>query len=71
MILLKERSISYLTSTYILYQMKLKGEIDLVWLNTHNFLEPVEYNKQRSQGSLPRNHNLLKNLRKKSKERGK
>ena len=54
MILLKERSISYLTSTYILYQMKLKGEIDLVWLNAHNFLEPVEYNKQRSQGSLPR-----------------
>ena len=34
--------------------MKLKGEIDLVWLNAHNFLEPVKYNKRRSQDSLPR-----------------
>ena len=37
-----------------LYQVKLKGEIDLVWLNAHNFVEPVKYNKGRSQDSLPR-----------------
>ena len=37
-----------------LYQVKLKGEIDLVWLNAHNFHEPVKYNKRRSQDSLPR-----------------
>ena len=37
-----------------LYQVKLKGEIDLVQLNAHNFLEPVKYNKGRSQDSLPR-----------------
>ena len=30
------------------------GEIGLVWLNAHNFLEPVKYNKRRSQDSLPR-----------------
>ena len=28
-----------------LYQVKLKGETDLVWLDAHNFFEPVKYNK--------------------------
>ena len=37
-----------------LYQVKLKGEIDLVWLNANNFIEAVKYNKRRSQDSLPR-----------------
>ena len=32
----------------------MKGEIDLIWSNAHNFLEPVKYNKQRSRDSLPR-----------------
>ena len=31
----------------------MKGEIDLIWSNAHNFLEPVKYNKQRSRESLP------------------
>ena len=37
-----------------LYQVKLKGEIYLVWLKAHNFHEPVKYNKRRYQDSLPR-----------------
>ena len=41
-----------------LYQVKLKGEIDLVQLNTHNFIEPIKYNKRRSQDSLPRKPQL-------------
>ena len=34
--------------------MKLKEKIDLVWLNFHNVLESVKYNKRRYQDSLPR-----------------
>ena len=47
-----ERKIDQLSHQY-LYPVKLKGEIDLVWLNAHNFLEPVKCNKRRSQDSLP------------------
>ena len=47
-----ERKTDQLSHQY-LYQVKLKGEIDLIWLNAHNFLEPVKYNKRRSQDSLP------------------
>ena len=36
-----------------LNQVKLKEEIDLVWLNLHNVLESVKYNKRRYQDSLP------------------
>ena len=48
-----DRKVDQLFHQY-LNQVKLKGKIDLVWLNSHNFLEPVEYNKPRSQDSLPR-----------------
>ena len=48
-----DRKVDQLSHQY-LYQVKLKREIDLVWLNAHNFLELVKYNKQRSQDSLPR-----------------
>ena len=48
-----DRKVDQLSHQY-LYQVKLKGEIDLVWLNAHNFHEPVKYNKRRSQDSLPR-----------------
>ena len=65
-----DRKVDQLSHQY-LYHVKLKEEIDLVWLNAHNFLEPVKYNKRRAQDSLPRSHSLLKNLIKKSKERRK
>ena len=48
-----DRKVDQLSHQY-LYQVKLKGENDLVWLNAHNFLEPVNYNKRRSHDSLPR-----------------
>ena len=48
-----DRMVDQLSHQY-LYQVKLKREIDLVWLNAHNFLEPVKYNKRRSQDNLPR-----------------
>ena len=48
-----DRKVDQLSHQY-LYQVKLKGEIDLVWLNAHNFLELVKYNKRRSQDILPR-----------------
>ena len=48
-----DRKVDQLSHQY-LYQVKLKGENDLVWLNAHNFLEPVKHNKRRSQDSLPR-----------------
>ena len=48
-----DRKVDQLSHQY-LYQVKLKGEVDLVWLNAHNFLEPVKYNKRRSQDSIPR-----------------
>ena len=47
------RKVDQLSHQY-LYQVKLKGEIDLVWLNPNNFIEAVKYNKRRSQDSLPR-----------------
>ena len=47
-----DRKVDQLSHQY-LCQVKLKGEIDLVWLNAHNFLEPVKCNKRRSQDSLP------------------
>ena len=37
------RKVDQLSHQY-LYQVKLKGEINLVWLNAHNFVEPVKYN---------------------------
>ena len=48
-----DRKVDQVSHQY-LYQVKLKGEIDLAWLNAHNFLEPVKYNKRRSQDSIPR-----------------
>ena len=48
-----DRKVDQLSHQY-LYQVKLKGEIDLVWLNVHNFLDPIKYNKRRSQESLTR-----------------
>ena len=36
-----DRKVDQLPHQY-LYQVKLKGEIDLVWLNADNFLEPVK-----------------------------
>ena len=51
------RKVDQLSHQY-LYQVKLKGEINLVWLNAHNFVEPVKYNKRRSQDSLSRKPQL-------------
>ena len=65
-----DRNVDQFSHQY-LYQVKLKGEIDSVWLNADSFLEPVKYNKQRSQDSLPRKPQFPQKLRKKSKERGK
>ena len=39
-----DRNVDQLSHQYF-YQVKLKGEIDLIRLNAHNFLEPVKYNK--------------------------
>ena len=39
-----DRKVDQLSYQYI-YQVKLKEEIDLIWLNAYNFLEPVKYNK--------------------------
>ena len=54
-----------------MYQGKLKGEIDLVWLNAHNFLEPVKYNNRRSQDSLPRKPQLAQKPEKEIKRKRK
>ena len=42
-----DRKVDQLSHQYF-YQVKLKGEIDLVWLNAHNFYKAVKYNKGRS-----------------------
>ena len=63
------RKVDQLSHQY-LYQVKLKGEIDLAWLNAHSFVEPVKYNKGRSQDSLSRKPQLAQKPEKKSKERG-
>ena len=31
----------------------MKGEIDLIWSNEHNFREPFKYNKQKARENLP------------------
>ena len=48
-----DRKVDQLSHQYLCH-VKLKGETDLVWLNSYNFVEPVKYNKRRSQDSLPR-----------------
>ena len=48
-----DRKVDQLSHQYLCH-VKLKGETDLVWLNAYNFVEPVKYNKRRSQDSLPR-----------------
>ena len=60
------RKVNQLSHQY-LYQVNLKGEIDLVWLNAHNFLEPVKYNKERSQDSLARKPQFAQKPEKKIK----
>ena len=35
-----------------IYQVNLKGEIDLIWLNAHNFHDPIEYKIRRFLDSL-------------------
>ena len=47
------------------------GEIGLVWLSVHNFLEPVKYNKRRSQDSLPRKSQFAQKPEKEMKRKRK
>ena len=49
----------------------MKGGIDLIWSNAHNFLEPVKYNKQRSRDSLPRKPQFAQKPEKEIKRRRK
>ena len=65
-----ERKVDQLSHQY-LYQVKLEGEIDLVWLNAHNFVEPVKYSKRRSQDSLPRNPQFAQKPEKEIKKKRK
>ena len=65
-----DRKVDQLSHQYI-YQVKLKGEIDLIWLNAHNFLEPVKYNKRRSLDNLPRKPQFAQKPEKETKRKRK
>ena len=65
-----DRKVDQLSHQYI-YQVKSKGEIDLIWLNAHNFLEPVKYNKRRSRDNLPRKPQFAQKPEKKIKRKRK
>ena len=61
------RKVDQLSHQY-LYQVKLKGEIDLAWLNAHSFVEPLNITKEDLRIVYQESHSLLKNLRKNQKK---
>ena len=65
-----DRKVDQLSYQYI-YQVKLKEEIDLIWLNAYNFLEPVKYNKPRSRDSLSRKPQFTQKPEKEIKRKSK
>ena len=65
-----DRKVDQLSYQYI-YQVKLKEEIDLIWLNAYNFLEPVKYNKRRSRDSLSRKPQFTQKPEKEIKRKSK